>query len=48
MVRPGLILMAIIAAAVGLTSYGALGGSDLFTSDGATQIERAAVNFDRG
>lgn len=49
MVRPGLVVMAIIAAAVGITSYGALaGGSDLFTSQGLnSETERAAAIMDR-
>ncbi len=37
MARPGLILMAIIAVAVGVASFGALGGdNDLFTPESAT------------
>lgn len=50
MVRPGFVLMAIIAAAVGVTSFGALGGGyDLFTSsDVSPETERAAAIMDRG
>lgn len=48
MARPGLIVMAIIAVAVGFTSYGALaGGSNLFTSDSAADVERVASIMDR-
>lgn len=49
MAKPGFVLMAVIAAAVGLTSYGALaGGSTLFTTDGMTpDVERAASIMDR-
>jgi hypothetical protein len=49
MVRPGFVLMAIIAAAVGVTSLGAFGGGyDLFTSsDMSGETERVAVYMDR-
>ena len=49
MVRPGLIVMAIIAVAVGVTSLGALGGGhDLFTSEPATREAERAADLDRG
>jgi hypothetical protein len=49
MVRPGFVLMAIIAVAVGVASLGAFGGGhDLFTPESAMhEVERAAT-MDRG
>lgn len=49
MVRPGLVLMAVIAVAVGVASFGALGGGhDLFTSPGASDSRVAEIHMDRG
>jgi len=49
MVRPGLILMAIIAVAVGVASFGALGGGhDLFTPEAAMHEAERAADLDRG
>jgi hypothetical protein len=50
MARPGFILMAIIAVAVGVASFGAIGGGhDLFTPESAThEAEAAASALERG
>ena len=46
MARPGLIIMAIIAVAVGLASLS--GQRELLTPDGAQEAERAALALNRG
>lgn len=46
MTRPGLIIMAIIAVAVGLASLS--GQRELFARDRAQEAERAALALDRG